>query len=170
MEFIRGCDLIGRIRAKEMQVRNNMQFYAAEVLCALKHLHSKRVVYRDLKAEHVMIDNTGHCKLVDFGFAKQFPKNNKTMKTYTNCGTPDYIAPEVLKGIGASFQADVWSLGVLIAELLSGQTPFYHENPQIIYEKVIHCQYKLGPGVFGQARDLLNQIFVPDPQYRVDLD
>ena len=50
-----------------------------------------------------MIDSSGHCKLVDFGFAKQFPDNNKTMKTFTNCGTPDYIAPEVLKGIGASF-------------------------------------------------------------------
>ena len=80
MEFIKGCDLIGRIRAKEMKVRNNMQFYAAEVLCALKHLHSNRVIYRDLKPEHVMIDNSGHCKLVDFGFAKQFASNSKNLK------------------------------------------------------------------------------------------
>ena len=61
MDFVRGCDLLNRIRANEIRVKNNMQFYTAEVLCALEHLHSNLIVYRDLKPEHVMIDSEGHC-------------------------------------------------------------------------------------------------------------
>lgn len=88
-----------------------------------------------------MIDEKGHCKLIDFGFAKQFNTKDGTgrreLKTFTNCGTPDYIAPEILKGVGTSFEADIWSLGVLIAEILQGRSPFFHSNPQKIYENVI---------------------------------
>ena len=133
MDFVRGCDLLSRIRANEIRVKNNMQFYTAEVLCALEHLHRNLIVYRDLKPEHVMIDSQGHCQLVDFGFAKRFRsadvKKNQ-MRAYTNCGTPDYIAPEVLRGVGTSFEADVWSLGVLMCEIISGRTPFHSDNPQ----------------------------------------
>ena len=106
MEFVRGCDLLSRIRGNEIRVKNNMQFYTAEVLCALEHLHRHNIMYRDLKPEHVMLDSRGHCKLVDFGFAKRFSRNEAlkgNMRSYTNCGTPDYIAPEVLRGIGTSF-------------------------------------------------------------------
>ena len=133
MDLVRGCDLLSRIRANEIRVKNNLHFYSAEVLCALEHLHANFIVYRDLKPEHVMIDKDGHCKLVDFGFAKRFDRNDQKrnhMRTFTNCGTPDYIAPEVLRGVGASFEADIWSLGVLICEIISGKTPFHNENPQ----------------------------------------
>ena len=109
-----------------------MHFYSAEVLCAIEHLHSHKIVYRDLKSEHVMIDNEGHCKLVDFGFAKRFSSRDikkNQLRTFTNCGTPDYIAPEVLRGVGASFEADIWSLGVLVCEIISGKTPFHNDNP-----------------------------------------
>ena len=140
MDFVKGCDLLSRIRANELRVRNNMQFYMAEVMIAMEHLHSNFIIYRDLKPEHVMIDEQGHCQLVDFGFAKRFSKRDhskNSMRTFTNCGTPDYIAPEVLRGVGASFEADIWSLGVLMTEIISGRTPFHDENPQKIYENVI---------------------------------
>lgn len=123
MDFVRGCDLLSRIRANELMVKINMHFYAAEVLCALEHMHAHRIVYRDLKPEHVMIDTDGHCQIVDFGFAKRFTEKDEKRnqcRTFTNCGTPDYIAPEVLKGTGASYKADIWSLGVLICEILTG--------------------------------------------------
>ena len=132
MEMLRGCDLLSRIRANEIRVKNHMHFYVAEVICAIEHFHRHFIVYRDLKPEHVMIDDTGHCKIVDFGFAKRFTskdRNKNQLRTFTNCGTPDYIAPEVLRGVGASFEADIWSLGVLICEILSGRTPFYDDNP-----------------------------------------
>lgn len=133
MDFVKGCDLLSRIRANEIGVKNNIQFYVAEVTCAIEHLHNNLIIYRDLKPEHVMIDSEGHCQLVDFGFAKRFHQKDRTknqMKTYTNCGTPDYIAPEVLRGIGTSFEADIWSLGVFICEIISGRTPFHNDNPQ----------------------------------------
>lgn len=132
MDFVRGCDLLSRIRGNEPRVKGNMDFYVAEILCTLEHLHRNLIIYRDLKPEHVMIDDEGHCKLVDFGFAKRFRQKdaqNNQLRTFTNCGTPDYIAPEILRGVGASFQADVWSLGVLMVEILSGKTPFFADNP-----------------------------------------
>ena len=72
MDLVQGCDLLSRIHSNEHRVKTNAEFYTAEVLCALEHLHSHFIVYRDLKPEHVMIDYQGHCKLVDFGFAKRF--------------------------------------------------------------------------------------------------
>ena len=71
LEFVKGCDLIGQIRMNNRVVKKSFTFYAAEVLCALEHLHNLNVVYRDLKPEHVLIDEAGHCKLIDFGFGKQ---------------------------------------------------------------------------------------------------
>ena len=92
------------------------------------------------------------------------------MKTYTNCGTPDYIAPEVLRGIGTSFEADIWSLGVFICEIISGRTPFHHDNPQQIYENVINCRPRYAPSVSGLVRTLLKTIFVQDPGFRATIE
>ena len=75
MEFIRGCELRSRIRANEMKVKCNMQFYVAEIMCALEHLHKNLIIYRDLKPDNIMLDSRGHCKLIDFGFAKRFTPN-----------------------------------------------------------------------------------------------
>jgi serine/threonine protein kinase len=86
---------------------------------ALNTLHSKNIIYRDLKPDNLMIDNTGHVKLIDFGFAKQLSQSNDT-RTYTNCGTLGYTAPEVISGRGYSYPADLWSFGIVLAELLTG--------------------------------------------------
>lgn len=83
-------------------------------------MHKNNVIYRDLKPENIVLSmhDRGHIKLVDFGFAKQMKSLNQ--KSMTNCGTPVYIAPEILRGSGHSFQVDVWGLGVLLVELVSG--------------------------------------------------
>jgi serine/threonine protein kinase len=98
-----------------------MPYYAAEVLLSLQYLHSHNIIYRDLKPENIVISMTerGHLKLVDFGFAKRLKSIGQ--KTMTNCGTPAYIAPEILRGHnGHGYEVDIWSLGVLMVEIVSG--------------------------------------------------
>ena len=110
--------------------------------------------------------NRGHVKLVDFGFAKAM----KTLKTVTNCGTPAYVAPEVLIGHGHSYEVDVWSLGVLLMEIVSGQTPFTGDSTQAVYEKINKCQPTYNRLINPIMRDLLDQIFVYDPDIRIKIE
>ena len=144
-----------------------MIFYATETLLALQYLHQRHIIYRDLKPENIVLSMTerGHLKLVDFGFAKSL--KSKSQKTMTNCGTPAYIAPEILKNVQYSYEVDVWSFGVLMVEIVSGQSPFQAETTTEIYEKVVKCEptysYLVGP----QLRDLLSKIFVPDQENRL---
>lgn len=98
---------------------NALLFYIVEIICALEYLHSRNIVYRDLKPENILLGADGHIKLVDFGFAKEL-NSNESNRTYTNCGTITYIAPEIIKNIGHGFQVDIWSLGVLICDLING--------------------------------------------------
>ena len=102
----------------------------------MQTVHSKFVLYRDLKPENVMIDKFGHVKLIDFGFAKILER--KDQRAFTNCGTLGYTAPEVLSGIGYSYPADVWSFGILLVTLLTGSLPFNNLNdPMSINEQII---------------------------------
>lgn len=113
------------------QNKDWVKFYAAEILLALEILHQNKIVYRDLKPENVVIDVAGHIKLIDFGFAKRLHSSSQPKhhyRTHTNCGTLGYTAPEVLMNLGASFEADIWSFGILLAELLSGSLPFENKD------------------------------------------
>ncbi len=106
---------------KDKQRKDWVLFYCAEILCALDTLHSRRIIYRDMKPDNVMIDYEGHIKLIDFGFSKQLSER-QNFRTKTNCGTIGYTAPEILLGLtqGYSFSVDIWSFGIMLAELLSG--------------------------------------------------
>eukprot|EP00644_Phytophthora_capsici_P007119 jgi/Phyca11/112693/e_gw1.22.28.1 len=95
------------------------RFYAACCIKGLEYLHEHNFIYRDLKPENILLDSTGYAKLVDFGFAKKL-----TGKTYTLCGTPEYLAPEIILGIGHGVAVDCWGLGVLIYEMIVGDSPF----------------------------------------------
>lgn len=113
-----------------------MLFYGAEILLALDTLHSRHIIYRDMKPDNVMLDYEGHIKLIDFGFAKKLCERN-SFRTKTNCGTIGYTAPEILIGLtqGYSFSIDIWSFGIMLAELLSGSLPFQEkDDPQKIQE------------------------------------
>ena len=102
---------------------DDCRFYIAEILLAVDNLHSNGVIYRDLKPENILIDKDGHIKLIDFGFAKRI-KNIHKDRAYTNCGTPGYCAPEVMLDSGHTYKADIWSIGILICEMIGGFTPF----------------------------------------------
>ena len=108
------------------------RFYAASVVLAFVHLHERRIIYRDLKPENLLLDTRGFCKLADMGLAKHL----STGRTYTICGTPDYFAPEIVKNAGQTLALDWWTLGVLIHELLSGHAPFESADPVLTNQKI----------------------------------
>jgi serine/threonine protein kinase len=137
-------------------------FYATEVVCTFAHLHSRSIAYRDLKPENLLIDQKGHLKFVDFGFAKVIVE-----KSYTLCGTPEYLAPESIEHKGHNQGVDWWALGILIYEMLSGSPPFYDDNPYNLYQKILQCQYSL-PGHFqSAAMDIIVQLLDPDQTHRL---
>ncbi|XP_063703032.1 cGMP-dependent protein kinase, isozyme 1 isoform X2 [Culicoides brevitarsis] len=113
---------------------NTTQFIIACVLEAFDYLHSRGIVYRDLKPENLMLDSNGYVKLVDFGFAKHIGLSNKT---WTFCGTPEYVAPEIILNRGHDRAVDCWSLGILIHELLTGTPPFAASDPMKTYNLIL---------------------------------
>ncbi|GMG00264.1 unnamed protein product [[Candida] boidinii] len=132
MDYIEGGELFSLLRKSQRFPNPVAKFYAAEVTLALEYLHSHNIIYRDLKPENILLDRNGHIKITDFGFAKEV----ETV-TWTLCGTPDYIAPEVITTKAYNKSVDWWSLGILIFEMLAGYTPFYDQTPMKTYEKIL---------------------------------
>lgn len=134
MDYVEGCTLYSQIRCRNQMLKQGHQQYFSELCEMISYLHSQSILYRDLKPENVIISmkDSGHLKLVDFGFSKHL--RTKSEKTFTNCGTPSYLAPEIIQGNGHSFSVDVWGLGILLYELITlGQTPFNAQTPLLIY-------------------------------------
>ena len=102
-----------------------------------EYLHSKNIIYRDLKPENILIDDEGYLKLTDFGFAKYCET-----RTYTLCGTPEYLAPEVLLNKGHGKPVDWWTLGILTYEMIAGIDPFNDDDPMAIYQKILKGKIK----------------------------
>ena len=134
LEVCLGGELWSLLRERGCFEEYDTKFYTACVIEALSYLHSKGIVYRDLKPENIILNAKGYCKLVDFGFAK---KVGLGKKTWTFCGTPEYVAPEVILNKGHDIAADYWSLGVLIFELLSGNPPFTGNDPMATYNIIL---------------------------------
>ncbi|KAI4722308.1 Pkinase-domain-containing protein [Aureobasidium sp. EXF-10727] len=132
LDYCPGGEVFSYLRRARRFNESTSQFYAAEIVLILEFLHDHQgVAYRDLKPENILIDAEGHLKLVDFGFAKKV----ENRETYTLCGTPEYLAPEVIRNTGHGLAVDWWALGILIYEFLVGQPPFWDQNPMKIYEQ-----------------------------------
>jgi serine/threonine protein kinase len=140
MEFVSGGELFTYIRSEKEKNKATafdeatIAFYASELTVALKHVHSLGIVYRDLKPENVLIDQEGHIKLTDFGLSKVAPNNEDL--TFTVCGTPEYVAPEVIQNEGHNKNIDWWSLGILLYEMYTGETPFHQQPLPEIFAKL----------------------------------
>ena len=122
-EFLNGGELLKKLRRQLSLQLQDATFYLAEVLLAIENLHNQNILYRDLKPENILLDQHGHIKLIDFGFALKL-KDLKKERTRTNCGTAAYAAPEILMGTSYGYKADIWSFGILMCELIGGFTPF----------------------------------------------
>jgi serine/threonine protein kinase len=122
-----------------------------------EYLHSKHIIYRDLKPENILIDQEGYLKLTDFGFAK-FCET----RTYTLCGTPEYLAPEVLLNKGHGKPVDWWTLGILTYEMIAGIDPFNDEDPMAIYQKILKGKIRFPRDFDKNAKSLVKHLLVAD--------
>lgn len=136
MEYVNGGDLMFQIQRARKFDEPRSRFYAAEVTLALRFLHKHGVIYRDLKLDNILLDAEGHCKIADFGMCKEGIRDNKTTNTF--CGTPDYIAPEILQEMEYGAGVDWWAMGVLMYEMMAGQPPFEADNEDDLFESILH--------------------------------
>lgn len=150
MEYIPGGEVFSHLRTLERFELDVVRFYAAEILLVFQCMHEKGVIYRDLKPENLLFSQDGHIKFIDFGFAKRIVD-----RTYTLCGTPEYLAPEIIRGEGCSFSSDWWAFGVLIYEMLVGETPFFDPNENKMYQLICHGEYAVPIGLDDITQDLI---------------
>ena len=181
MEFIQGGELWSYIYEKSNAVKRNtaggfemsaVKFYAANVLLAFRHLHMKGIGYRDLKPENLLLDSNGYVKMIDFGFAKKFPyeKNGEKMdKTYTLCGTPEYLAPEIVMSKGYDKCVDYWAYGCFVYELYLARTPFQADYTTKIFQNIVASEKCLAfpARMDPQHVSLIKKLLNPNPAFRL---
>jgi len=160
IELVQGGELFSVIHTETRDgIPNlNARFYAACILESLSHLHHRHICYRDLKPENILIDDKGYGVLVDLGFAKIVMD-----KTYTLCGTPEYLAPEIILSKGHDKGVDYWAFGVLIYEMLVGRSPFYtYGSDQVsLFKRIVQVKYGFPPGLVNDlAQDLITRLIV----------
>ncbi|KAM0749889.1 Pkinase-domain-containing protein [Meredithblackwellia eburnea MCA 4105] len=168
LAFVNGGELFHHLQREGRFNEERSRFYAAELLCALEHLHQFNVIYRDLKPENILIDFRGHIALCDFGLCKLNMTESETTNTF--CGTPEYLAPELLLGHGYQKTVDWWTLGVLLYEMLSGLPPFYSENTNEMYQKILTDPLKFPDEIHSDARSLLTGLLTRDPAIRLGVN
>jgi protein kinase X len=134
LAYISGGEMFKYLRDEGQFSVPRTRIYAAEIFLALEYLHRNNIIYRDLKPENLLITQSGHMIVTDFGFAKVLKPGTRT---YTTCGTPDYLAPEIIRSKGHGKPVDWWAFGVLVYEMATGFPPFYHDSVIEIYKMII---------------------------------
>ncbi|KAF7657531.1 hypothetical protein LDENG_00025560, partial [Lucifuga dentata] len=165
MEYLNGGDLMFHIQSCHKFDLIRSTFYAAEIICGLQFLHSKGIVYRDLKLDNVLLDSEGHIKIADFGMCKE--NMQEESQTSTFCGTPDYIAPEILLGQKYNSSVDWWSFGVLLYEMLIGQSPFHGRDEEELFQSIRTDNPCYPRWLSKDSRDILVKLFVREPEERL---
>lgn len=166
MDYINGGELFYHLQKEKRFAEDRVRFYAAEIVAGLEYLHSAGVIYRDLKPENLLLTHEGHIVMTDFGLSKE-GLHDKDDRTGTFCGTPEYLAPEVLEGKGYGKAVDWWSFGTLMYEMLTGLPPFYCEDVQQMYTKIMTAELEIPDSMSAEAADLLHKLLDRNPETRL---
>ena len=166
MPFLSGGELFQHLRKFRTFDEDKVRFYGAQIALALEYLHSKGIVYRDLKPENILMDDKGYLRLADFGMAKKLKDDEKAMSF---CGTPEYLAPEIITMEGHDKNADWWSFGILLFEMLCGLPPFYVENFDKMYDMIKGSPVKFPKRInlSEDAKDVIRKLLEKNPKKRL---
>ncbi|KAJ4828985.1 CBL-interacting serine/threonine-protein kinase 25 [Turnera subulata] len=167
MEYVKGGELFAKVvkgRLKEDVARK----YFQQLISAVDYCHSRGVSHRDLKPENLLLDENGDLKVSDFGLSALPEQHWNDGLLHTQCGTPAYVAPEILRKKGYDgAKADIWSCGVILYVLLSGHLPFRNDNLMKMYVKIFKAEYEFPPWISSDAKKLISKLLVVDPEKRL---
>jgi serum/glucocorticoid-regulated kinase 2 len=163
LDYFQGGELFFHLKNNRRFPEDVARIYVGEIALALGHLHSLNVIYRDLKPENILLDDNGHVCLTDFGLSKDVSPDEKA---HTFCGTPEYLAPEIVTGAGHDKAVDWWSLGILLYELTVGIPPFYSQNVNEMYNKIQHGVLRFPPFLSDNCKSLIVALLNRDPKKR----
>ncbi|XP_026227165.1 ribosomal protein S6 kinase alpha-4 [Anabas testudineus] len=171
LDYVSGGEMFTHLYQRDHFPEEAVRIYIGEIILALEHLHKLGIVYRDIKLENILLDSEGHVVLTDFGLSKEFLDEEKE-RTYSFCGTIEYMAPEIIRGkAGHGKSVDWWSLGILMFELLTGASPFTLEgerNSQSeVSKRILRCDPPFPSMIGPTAQDLLRKLLVKDPHKRL---
>lgn len=165
MDYVKGGELFFHIARERKFTEPRARFYGCEITLALEYLHKQNVVYRDLKLENLLLDHEGHIKITDFGLCKEQIKYGDTCKTF--CGTPEYLAPEILDDRDYGRAVDWWGLGVVLYEMLCGKLPFYNKNHETLFEMIVMSEVKYPNNISPDAKSILAGLLTKEPTKRL---
>ena len=165
MEYVNGGELFFHLRHFRVFGEDRTRFYGAEIISALGYLHSHGIIYRDLKLENLLLDKDGHIKIADFGLCKEDITYGRTTKTF--CGTPEYLAPEVLEDNDYGRAVDWWGVGVVMYEMICGRLPFYNKDHEKLFTLIVMEEVRFPRKIGNEAKDMLGGLLVKDPSKRL---
>jgi len=165
MDFINGGELFYHLSKEKRFSEDRARFYAAEIISGMGYLHECGIIYRDLKPENLLLSHKGHIVMTDFGLSKEGLRDKDTTQTF--CGTPEYLAPEIIVGGSYTKAIDWWSVGTLIYEMLTGLPPFYSQNEEQMYQKIMNAEIVIPQGFSAEVGDLIRKFLIRDPKTRL---
>ncbi|KDR20026.1 ribosomal protein S6 kinase alpha-5-like [Zootermopsis nevadensis] len=170
IDYYEGGTMTNLLRQKGPFTEDQARIYIAEVVLAIEHLHKMRVIHRDLKPDNILLDARGHVAVADYGISKTFRSPKKAKRTYSFCGTREYMAPEVIRSKGYGLAADWWSVGVLAYEMVKGVKPFKYNkdcSDCTLFSKILNCKPVMPRSASKDMRDLITRLLEKQPRYRL---